>query len=448
MPEPSLLVRAARIVPMDGPPAAPLGNVRAACLRIVGDRITEVLSGDATPLPGERVLDAGAHVALPGFVQGHVHFCQTLFRGLADDLALLPWLRTRIWPLEAAHDLASTAVAAELSLFELLRGGTTTVQVMESVRHAEASFAAAARAGITCILGNCLMDLDSPDLPRGMATSTAQALRLSEELIAAFHGRGRLHYAISPRFVLSCSEALARDAAALAQQRGLRIHTHAGEHLAEVAEVRARFGQDYLAVLHAQGLLGRRTGLAHCVHTTAKERALLEATGAAVLHCPSTNLKLGSGIAPVAAYARAGVPLALGADGAACNNRLSLLTELRQACLLQALAAAPGAWPAASALWTATRGGALALGIDDAGMLAPGMRADVVLLALEAPEVGAGDVASKVVFAAQDAHIAAVIVGGVVKVEGGSVLGVDAAALRQRADATLAALLTRAGLRR
>src|SRR5687768_14888744 len=145
MTETALLVRGARIVPMDGPPDAPLGTVRAASLRLRGDRIAAVLPGDAGPTAGERVLDAGGRVALPGFVQGHVHFCQTLFRGLADDLPLLDWLRARIWPLEAAHDAASTRVSAELALFELLRGGTTTVQGMESVRHTEASFAAAAR---------------------------------------------------------------------------------------------------------------------------------------------------------------------------------------------------------------------------------------------------------------------------------------------------------------
>lgn len=433
---------------MDGPPTAPLGSVRRGALRIRGDRITRVLDGDPPPEPGERVLDARGRVALPGFVQGHVHFCQTLFRGLADDLPLMPWLRSRIWPLEAAHDARSAAVSAEVALYELLRGGTTTVQVMESVRHAEEGFAAAERAGVTCILGNCLMDQGGDDLPPGFATSAAEAIAISEALIDAWHGRGRLSYAVSPRFVLSCSETLAREAAALAADRGLRIHTHAGEHPGEVAEVRARFDADYLVVLDRQGLLGPRTGLAHCVHLSDRERALLRERGAAVLHCPSANLKLGSGIAPIAGYVADGVRVALGADGAACNNRLSALTELRLACLLQALAAGPGEWPAPRALWTATRGGALALGVDDAGMLAPGMRADVALIDLEGAELGHGDPASRVVFSAQDAHVATVIVGGRVVVEDGQVLGVDPPEMRARAERALAGVLQRAGLSR
>src|SRR5690606_35081536 len=137
------------------------------------------------------------------------------------------------------------------------------------------------------------------------------------------------------RFVLSVSERLARDAAAYAQQHGLRLHTHAAEHASEVAAVRARFDRDYVQVLADQGQLGEGTSLAHCVHTTDAERDLLRQTGTSVLHCPSTNLKLGSGIAPIADYRRRGIDVALGADGAPCNNRLSMLTEMRQAALLQ-----------------------------------------------------------------------------------------------------------------
>lgn len=441
---PDLLIAGGTVVPMDGPPHAPLGEVRGASLRVRGDRIAEI--GDLRPAPGEAVLDARGLSVLPGFVQAHVHFCQTLLRGLADDLPLLPWLERRIWPLEAAHDERSVRASAELSLLELLRGGTTSVQVMETVRHAEASFAAAAATGITAIVGNCLMDVAGSAVPPRMVTTAAEALRMSEELCRAFHGQGRLAYAVSPRFLLSCSAELLHDAAAFAAQRGLRIHTHAAEHPEEVAAVRSELGDDAIPALRAHGLLGARTGLAHCVHTGEADRRTLVETGTAVLHCPSANLKLGSGIAPIAEYRALGLRIGIGADGAPCNNRLSALTELRQAALLQAVCAAPGAWDAEQALWTATRGGALALGLDDVGCLTPGRRADLVLFDLRDLEPG-GPLASRVVYSASEAHVRHVVLGGEVVVRDFAVTALDAEAIRARAAAERDALLQRAGLR-
>ncbi|MFO1077800.1 MAG: amidohydrolase family protein [Planctomycetota bacterium] len=380
-----------------------------------------------------------------------MHCTQTLFRGLADDLPLLPWLHERIWPLEHAHDAASTHASAELTFAELLRTGTTSVQTMESVRHAEVAAEVALQSGLTVITGNCLMDVASPQLPRGMATPADEALRRTDELRRAYDGRGlgrsRVQIAVSPRFVLSCSDGLARDAAAYARQHALRVHTHAAEHPAEVAAVRARFGRDYVEVLHEQGLLGERTGLAHCVHTSPRERELLAATGTAVLHCPSTNLKLGSGIAPIADYRARGLRVAFGADGAPCNNRLSMPTELRQAALLQSLAAGPGVFPAAAALWTATRGGALALGLGDVGALAPGRRADLLLWRLDDPFLG-GDLASRLVYGADERHLEAVFCGGAEVVRRGELLGLDLAALAARAATARDGVLRRAGLTR
>ncbi len=442
------LLRDVWLVPMDGPDDDPLGAVRRGDLRWRGDRI--VALGDLSPEPGERVLSGRGRHVLPGFVQGHVHATQTLFRGLADDLPLLDWLRTRIWPLEHAHDAGSTRASAALTFAELLAGGTTTVQTMESVRHAEVVAEVALHSGMTVITGNCLMDEDDPHLPRGMATSAAAALAITDELRCAFHGQGRVSIAVSPRFVLSVSEGLARDAAAYAQQHGLRVHTHAAEHPDEVAAVRLRFGRDYVLVLHAQGLLGDRTSLAHCVHTTTAERELLAATHTSVLHCPSTNLKLGSGIAPLVDYRRRGVAIALGADGAPCNNRLSMLTEMRQAALLQSLAAGPGHWPAAAALAAATRGGAAALGLShDLGQLVPGKRADLVLFDLQDPRLGVVDAqrpASALVYAAGERHVDAVMLGGEVVVENGQVRGCDWQALQHAAARALPGVLQRAGL--
>jgi 5-methylthioadenosine/S-adenosylhomocysteine deaminase len=444
------LLRDVWLVPMDGPAEAPLGAVRRGALRIRDGRIASL--GDLTAEPGERCLDGRGRHLLPGFVQGHVHATQTLFRGLADDLPLLTWLQQRIWPLEHHHDAASTRIAAELTFAELLRSGTTAAQTMESVRHAEVVAEVAARSGLTVVTGNCLMDVDDPNLPRGMATSAPEALRRLDELRRAYAGHQRIAIAASPRFVLSCSDALSRDVAAYAAQHQLRVHTHAAEHPAEVAAVRQRFGRDYLEVLADQGLLGPRTALAHCVHTSPRERELLASTGTTVVHCPSTNLKLGSGLAPIADYHRRGIPIALGADGAPCNNRLAMPTELRQAALLAATAAGPGAWPAAQALAAATRGGAHAIGRGhELGQLRVGYRADLVLWNLDDPRLGVVEPrlpASALVYSADLEHLEAVAVGGHWVVEAGHLLDHDRRRLADAARAAQAAVLARAGLHR
>ncbi|MFO1052623.1 MAG: amidohydrolase family protein [Planctomycetota bacterium] len=424
----STLWRDLTLVPMDGPSAAPCGQVQRADLRIEGDRIAAI--GALEPRSGETLRDGRHLVAIPGFVQGHLHFCQTLFRGLADDLPLMEWLRTRIWPLEAAHDAESVRVSAELTLCELLRGGTTSAQSMETVHHTEQTFAVCEAAGFSLIAGNCLMDQRDDGVPPGLVTGPDEALRISAELRRDWHGRGRLQYAVSPRFVLSCSDRLAREAAVFAQQHALRVHTHACEHRGEIGLVRARFGRGYLDVLRDQGLLGPRTGLAHCVHVDDAGRALLVEHQVAVLHCPSANLKLGSGVAPVADYARRGLRIALGADGAPCNNRLSALTEMRQAALLQAMHSGPGAWTAQHALHAATRGGAEALGLPDVGRIAPGLRADLVLFDLRDPRLGVGaDPIGTLVFAAQEEHIDTVVLGGREVVRAGQLVDVDRDAL-------------------
>lgn len=448
----STLWRDLLVVPMDGPASAPLGDARRCDLRIAGDRLEAI--GALTPRPGERVCEGRGRLAVPGFVQGHVHCCQTLFRGLGDDLPLLAWLRTRIWPLEAAHDAASVRASAALSFAELLRGGTTSVQAIETVRHTEETFALADGLGMTAIVGNCLMDLGGDGVPPGLPSTRRDALAISEELCDAWHGRGRLAYAVTPRFLLSCSDGLARDAAAFARGRGLRVHTHASEHADELAAVFARFRAGYLETLHAQGLLGERTSLAHCVHVDGDELERLVASGAAVLHCPSANQKLGSGIAPIARFAARGVRIALGADGAPCNNRLRALTELRAAALLAALSAGPGVWRAEHALAAITCGAADALGLDDVGRLVPGKRADLVILDLGDPLLGAAaadDAAtaiSRLVWAADDDAIDTVLLGGREVLRGGELLEFDRARLLAEAHSALTRVLARAGLAR
>ena len=211
----------------------------------------EVIEGDVLAVEGrihsvgnlgdvgaDRVINAGRGYLLPGFIQTHLHLCQTLFRGYADDLALLDWLRTRIWPMEAAHTPASLAASTRLAAAELLLGGTTSVLTMETVHDTDAVFEALEPIGIRAVVGKCMMDADV-DAPARLIEKTAASIDESAALAARWHGRanGRLRAAFAPRFAPSCSRELLEAVAVLSAQHGLLVHTHASENRDEVALV-------------------------------------------------------------------------------------------------------------------------------------------------------------------------------------------------------------------
>jgi 5-methylthioadenosine/S-adenosylhomocysteine deaminase len=406
----------------------------------------------APPAPGEETVDARGMVVLPGLVQAHVHLCQTLVRGLAEDLPLLRWLRERIWPLEAAHDPASMGASARLGIAELLLGGTTAVLDMGTVHHTDALFGAAEAAGIRYTGGKAMMDTGE-GIPPGLRETADGSLAESEALAGRWHGGagGRLRYAYCPRFVLSCSTALLRAAGQRAGAAGLLVHTHASEQLDEVAAVRRRLGAPNIRALAALGLAGGNACLAHCVWPEPDELDVLAAGGATVVHCPSSNLKLGSGIAPLGAYLDKGINVALGADGAPGNNRLDAWEEMRLAGLLSKVQAGVGAVPAGRVLELATRGGARALGLgEEIGSLEVGKQADVVVVDLDGPHAyGFGeerpeDVSTRLVYNARAADVRAVLVGGRVVVRDGRLLTLDVGAVLEEAREQRSRLLCRA----
>ncbi|HTM20121.1 MAG TPA: amidohydrolase family protein, partial [Kofleriaceae bacterium] len=260
------------------------------------------VGGDYTPSGGDyEILDCAGCVVMPGLVQSHVHMCQTLARGRADDLALLDWLQTVVWPYEGALTAADVAAAARLACAELLLGGTTAVLDMGTVHHTDQLFEVARDAGLRATIGKAMMDERDDRIPPGLREGTAESLAESARLCAAWHGAagGRLRYAWAPRFALSCTDDLLRQAARDARAAGARIHTHASENRDEIAEVQRRRGLRNIEYLHQVGLTGDDVGLAHCVWLDDAERALLAETGTHLLHCPSSNLKLASGFAPV-----------------------------------------------------------------------------------------------------------------------------------------------------
>lgn len=437
-----LLIRSATILTLDDVLDIVHGDV------LVQDgRIAAV--GRVAPVAGARVIDARGGFVLPGFVQTHVHLCQTLFRGYADDLALLDWLATRVWPMEAAHTPRSLAAAARLAASELLLGGTTSVLTMETVHDTDAVFEALEPMGLRATVGKCMMDADE-QAPRRLIEATQASLDESLALSARWHGRanGRLRAALAPRFAVSCSRELLAAVASLAVSHGLLVHTHASENRDEVALVASRTGQRNIEYLAEVGLAGPHVCAAHCVWVDEREQAVLAERGTRVLHCPGSNLKLGSGIAPVADMRARGICVSLGADGAACNNHLDMFSEMRLAATLQAMSRGPGALTARDALIMATREGARTLGLDaEIGAITVGRRADLILVDRDRPHLAPGpDPYSTLVYAARPTDVRTVLVDGELLVDEGRPTRWDPAELAEAARTEGAALAARAGI--
>ena len=440
----SVLLRGGTVLTMDARRTV-LQNVD---LLSIDGRIEQLGPRLKAPRAAE-VIDCRGKFLLPGLVQAHVHLCQVLFRNRADGLTLLDWLRERIWPLEAAHDARSLRFSARLGIAELLLGGTTSILDMGTVRHTEQVLRAAHDSGIRYAGGKCLMD--SPDAFAGLREETEAALEETRALGRRWHGRDgdRLRYALCPRFVLSCSEQLLREVAALSQREGWLIHTHASENRAEVAEVRRRTGQDNVTYFDGLGLLGPRTALAHCVHLKAAEMRALQRTGTSAVHCPGANLKLASGIAPVPLLLERGVNVALGGDGAPCNNTLDAFHELRLAATLHLPRFGPRAMPASEVLALATVRGAQALGqAERIGSLEPGKRADVTVLDLSGPHCAplGDDLHATVVYCARASDVTDVLVDGRSLVRAGKLTTLDGRGLARAAGAEMRRLLARARL--
>ncbi|MGE5185624.1 MAG: 5'-deoxyadenosine deaminase [Acidobacteriota bacterium] len=407
----------------------PQHRVLAGDVATVDGAIVHV-GGPYTPQTDDyAILDCAGCVVMPGIVQAHVHTCQTLARGRADDLELLDWLRQVIWPYEAALDDAAATAAGELACAELLLGGTTAILDMGTVHHTDQIFAAAERSGIRATIGKAMMDAPDPHIPPGLRETTRASLDESARLAKQWHGAAadRLRYAYAPRFVLSCTDELLREVGAQAKARGLGVHTHASENAGEVALVRERFGKPNIEVLDDFGLLGPHACIAHAIHLSAAETTLLAARGAHVCTCPSSNLKLASGICSVPELIAAGVSVALGADGAPCNNNLDGFLELRLVALLHKPRVGPRAVPAPEAVRLATLGGAAALGqADRLGSLEVGKRGDVIAVDVTALHtVPAAAPWSQIAYAAKACDVRHVAVDGEVRVRDRELLTLD-----------------------
>ncbi len=426
-------------------------RVERADVTVRDGRIVQVGKGNGEtgkgkgPHPHAQIRDCRGCLIMPGLIQAHVHLCQTLFRGLADDLRLEDWLVRRIWPLEAAHTEETVYWSALLGAAELLLGGTTAILDMETVRHTGAAFQALERIGIRATVGKCLMDAHPEGAPLELAESTDNALSEAEALAKRWHnGAGsRLRVCFAPRFVPSCSGPLLRAASELAERFDAQLHTHAAETIVERETVLRTTGLEEIAYLDSVGIAGPRAALAHCVWVDAHETARLARQGTTVVHCPSSNLKLASGVAKVPELLAAGCHVAIGADGAPCNNRLDVFAEMRLAALIQKPRLGADALPAGRVLELATLGGARALGLEaEIGSIAPGKRADLVVLDLREPHLhpAMGDPVSLVVYAACASDVRDVFVDGKPVVLGHELLTAPIEEIVREADRSAAEL--------
>jgi 5-methylthioadenosine/S-adenosylhomocysteine deaminase len=439
----SILIRNATIVTMNDR----LDVVEGAIV-IRDGRIAQV--GDEADGRHDVVVDARGGYVLPGFIQTHVHLCQTLFRGSADDMPLLEWLKRRVWPLEAAHTPSTLRTSTLLAASELLLTGTTTVLTMETVHDTDVVFETLASAGMRAVVGKCMMDSDDT-VPSRLRERTRASIDESLALKKRWDGAagGRLHAAFAPRFAVSCSRELLEEVAALSSSEHAIVHTHASESRDEVEVVRRLSGGhsnfEYLA---DTGLATARLCAAHCVWVDEREQALMAERDVKVLHCPGSNLKLGSGIAPIAELRARGICVSLGADGAACNNRLDMFDEMRLAATLQSVRCGPGTLTARDALWMATREGARALGLEDQiGSIEPGKRADLIVVARDRPHLAPDvDPWSTLVYAARGTDVRLTMVDGEILVRDFGLTGLDAIEIASDARHAASELAARAGL--
>jgi 5-methylthioadenosine/S-adenosylhomocysteine deaminase len=439
----SLLIRSGVVLTMNDRFDIVEGDVSIKNDRIaaIGTNITE---------PHDRVIDAAGGYVLPGFIQTHIHLCQTLFRGYADDLHLMDWLRRRVWPMEAAHTPDTLRAAARLATTELATSGTTTVLTMETVHDTEAVFEAVVESGLRATIGKCMMDFDAQVPPR-LQEQTQASLDESLAIRKTWDGaaNGRLHAAFAPRFAVSCSRQLLEAVAHLSKQHHALVHTHASESRDEIAIVRQMSGGlsnlEYLASLQ---LASPHLCAAHCVWVDERDQQLLADHQVKVMHCPGSNLKLGSGVAPVAEMRARGITVSLGADGAACNNRLDMFEEMRLAAVLQAMRRDPGVLPARDVVWMATRAGARTLGLEaDIGSIEVGKKGDLIVVDRDRPHLAPGpDPYSTLVYAARGSDVRTTIVDGEVLVHDFAHARLDRREVAVAARAAARDLAKRAGL--
>jgi len=412
-------------------------EIRGGGVYVVGNAVAAVGPAGELPSAADEVIDLAGHVLLPGLVNTHHHLFQTLTRAMprAQDAELFGWLKA-LYPVWARMTPEMIRVSAQTAIAELLLSGCTTTSdhlyVFPNGARLDDAIEAASTTGIRFHATRGSMSVGESDgglPPDALVEDEGAILADTRRVIEAWHDPSRhamLRIGVAPCSPFSVSRELMRESAALARSYGVSLHTHLAENDGDVAYSRERFGRTPAQYAEDLGWVGRDVWHAHCVKLDAEGIALFARTGTGVAHCPCSNMRLASGIAPVRRMRDAGVRVGLGVDGSASNDAGHLLAETRQAMLLQRVGFGPSAMGAREALEIATLGGAAVLGRDDVGALAPGMSADFVAFDLRRPGYAGAlhDPVAALVFCAPS-DVAWSVVGGRVVVREGRIATID-----------------------
>lgn len=432
-------------------------ELRDASVLVRGGRVEAVGPAAALPREADEVIDARGHLVVPGLVNAHHHMFQSLTRAVpaVQDAELFAWLRG-LYPRWAGLTPEMARVSAQVAMAELLLSGCTTsadhLYLFPNGVRLDDTIEAAALAGLRLVATRGAMSVGRSQgglPPDALVEREAEILRDMQRVVERWHDPrpgAMVQVALAPCSPFSVSRDLMREAAALARALGVRLHTHLAENDHDVAYSQERFGCTPAEYAEALGWVGPDVWHAHCVKLDPAGVARFAATGTGVAHCPCSNMRLASGIAPVRAMLDAGVPVGLGVDGSASNDGANLVAEARQALLLARVGAAlapfgcdrgPAAMTARDALWLATRGGARVLGRDDLGALAPGRCGDLALFDLRALSFAGGAVHDPVgaLLLCSPPQAACTVVGGRVVVREGRLASFELAPALERHDA-------------
>lgn len=413
---------------------------------LIRDNVIERI-GPASELPqsADTVIDMRGRIVIPGLVNTHHHFYQTLTRNVpgTQDVALFDWL-VRLYPIWARLTPEATRVASATAMAELMLTGCTTASdhtyIWPNGARLDDQLEAAAEMGMRfhASRGSMSVGQSQGGLPPDRCVeSEAAIMRDCERVVERYHDAGRYamtRIVLAPCSPFSVSPQLMRESLAYARSAGVHVHTHLAETLDEERYCIEKFDLRPVELAESLGWIGEDVWFAHMVHPNAREIERLGKTRTGIAHCPSSNMRLGSGIAPLGALRRAGARVGLGVDGSASNDASAMLDEARQAMLLQRVAHGPAALGAYEALRLATRGGAAVLGRDDIGALAPGMAADLVAYRLDALTLAGGavhDPLAALVFC-RPGNVDLSIVNGRVRIADGHFVDVDLPRLIER----------------
>jgi len=422
-----LLIRAAHVVPVE-----PRGALADHAVAVKDGRIVALLpAAEALErYEARETVSLDRHVLMPGLVNLHCHAAMTLMRGLADDRPLMSWLQDHIWPAEARH-VSDEFVhdGSLLAMAEMLRGGVTCVNDMYFFPAATAR--AALRAGMRAALGVIAIEF-----PSAYAPDAAGYLKKGLATRDDYQGEALLTFTLAPHAPYTVADEMLARMAVLAEELDIPIHMHVHETAVEVEESRRQHGVRPLERMRRLGLVGPRLVAVHAVHLDDTELDLMAREGVSVAHCPSSNLKLASGIARVADMRSRGIRVGVGTDGAASNNRLDVLTEMRTAALLAKVTSGDASMvKATEALEMATLDGARALGLDEhIGSIAAGKWADLAAVELSSVEtLPVFDPVSHLVYAAGRENVSHVWIAGSARLAERRLAGIDEQDLRDKA---------------